>query len=730
MAVSPADFELYSRATGTPLPRTPQEQMRLAPQVHSFIQNRGYQRGPVQRTAGALDNVLGGIRTTALLGAGLLGAGLAASAYANKRDSEPKTPDPDANRYDKAGNVDLSDITRRREAENAEKLANRPPRQKKEKPQPYVRIPVHTKENYGTPARDLASEAENLAINITGGGSDGNVSIYDPNEGGNIEVSSDYKPVSGWGRHRGAVEKWADDVILEKRILDAGGPLAAGIVGKNLVDFGTIATGGEAMGNPATEAITEGLNRAGLSIADKDPTFRAVHGAADAISGGVQTAMDSISSWGFGPGHTIGDLTQHIAQHGSNLPGVENVGNVLEGLGQVSHNLPIEMALMGGTVAGAAALVGGARGAKKTKEVIDNAVSKGKKQLERFKRVAEGKEVTVKPIIEDHPQTNEIGPDQTRTAPSVGITDETIQDPWENEGIGLGAHIDSGNGGPKLDSLITEVRAQLGKDTTSEEVLSSLQTAIQTDGSSEEPEVAGTGTFEYPLDQALEPGNSVAVRRSELTPDMKLKAQFFDKPTKKDPTWREGKSGYEWDLATDDYMNPGESREDYSQRNKAKAKLGEFIASRMPATTEGKQSMGGLVNVVLDETSTAPNKLYNFAQKQGSSDWVRSPDGRLRRQNVVSEAGRGEREAATIDKARKFDMSEWSDDAGTPAESSETTAPSRQMSYTYPLQGNMTDEEYFNQGAFKIAKTAVDNPDFDSEAYYDNKKKWIQDQMD
>ena len=43
MAVSPADFELYSRATGTPLPRTPQEQMQMAPQVYQFIQNRGYQ---------------------------------------------------------------------------------------------------------------------------------------------------------------------------------------------------------------------------------------------------------------------------------------------------------------------------------------------------------------------------------------------------------------------------------------------------------------------------------------------------------------------------------------------------------------------------------------------------------------------------------------------------------------------------------------------------------------
>ena len=43
MAVTPADFELYSRATGTPMPRTPQEQMQMAPMVYKYMQNRGYQ---------------------------------------------------------------------------------------------------------------------------------------------------------------------------------------------------------------------------------------------------------------------------------------------------------------------------------------------------------------------------------------------------------------------------------------------------------------------------------------------------------------------------------------------------------------------------------------------------------------------------------------------------------------------------------------------------------------
>ena len=44
MAVSPADFELYSRVTGRPLPRSPQERMKLAPEVNRFIRNREYER--------------------------------------------------------------------------------------------------------------------------------------------------------------------------------------------------------------------------------------------------------------------------------------------------------------------------------------------------------------------------------------------------------------------------------------------------------------------------------------------------------------------------------------------------------------------------------------------------------------------------------------------------------------------------------------------------------------
>ena len=727
MAVSPADFELYSRATGTPLPRTPQEQMRLAPQVHSFIQNRGYQRGPVQRTAGALDNVIGGIRNTALIGAGLLGAGLAASAYANKRDSEPKTPDPDANRYDKAGHVDLSAIDSQIAAENAENRAKRPPRPVKivEEPKRHVRTTVvpSGNRNYGNPVRDLASEAENLAINITGGGSDGNVSVYDPNEGGNIEVSTDYKPVSGWGRHRGAVEQWADDVILEKRIVDAAAPLATGIVGKNLVDFGTIATGGEAMGNQATEAITEGLNRTGLSIADKDPTFRAVHGAADAVSGGVHTALDSISSWGFGPGHTIGDLTQHIAQHGSNLPGVENVGNVLEALGQVSHNLPIEMALMGGTVGAAAAVVGGARGAKKTKEAIGNVVSKGKKQLERFKRVAEGKEVTVKPITEDHPQTNEIGADQTRTAPSVGITDESIQDPWENEGIGVGAHVESGPAEPirdRVDKLLETASEYLG-------ATDHFQGAV---GPKNATGATWVRSGDGKLKKQEDPGSSF-LRGVRVSPEGEITVS--EEATLSN--WRnrkEAASAAGVDKVVDEYHYPQYAHDDYDDPlvQQAKAHLLEEKMNQLSALDQGKP-WGDFEG----KTKTTP-------QSKSGGQWYNQE---LKGPFGGDKPGRYERSGmtdATYVQSRIPDSEVFSGESDNRADTATRMAaayqqlagkedtPSRQMSYNYPLQGKMSDEEYFSQGPWKIANTANDNPDFDSEAYYDNKKKWIQDQMD
>ena len=85
MSVSPADFELYSRVTGRPMPRSPQEQMAMTPEVFKFTREfgRGQQRqeepSVIQQIAGTLGNV-------ALAGAGLAGA------YGLARALGPETP--------------------------------------------------------------------------------------------------------------------------------------------------------------------------------------------------------------------------------------------------------------------------------------------------------------------------------------------------------------------------------------------------------------------------------------------------------------------------------------------------------------------------------------------------------------------------------------------------------------------------------------------------------------
>jgi len=68
--VSPADFELYSRVTGVPYPRTPEERAELAPEVYDFARNYPRQPTFAQKTLGAVGNIakIGG---TALAAYGL-----------------------------------------------------------------------------------------------------------------------------------------------------------------------------------------------------------------------------------------------------------------------------------------------------------------------------------------------------------------------------------------------------------------------------------------------------------------------------------------------------------------------------------------------------------------------------------------------------------------------------------------------------------------------------------
>lgn len=107
MALSPADFYAYSRATGVPVPEDPQERAEMAPEVLEFRRN---QLKKPQESPNALATV-----GTAALGLGAaIGAGLAARRFMRGRGQIPQGPTRAAN----AGVVqqDLSTLRRAAEA--------------------------------------------------------------------------------------------------------------------------------------------------------------------------------------------------------------------------------------------------------------------------------------------------------------------------------------------------------------------------------------------------------------------------------------------------------------------------------------------------------------------------------------------------------------------------------------------------------------------------------------
>lgn len=82
MALSPADFAAYSRATGTPYPEDPEERAALAPAVRDFRANQ--LRQPEQ------ESPLPGILGAAALGLSALGTG--ALGYRSLRGRQPSAP--------------------------------------------------------------------------------------------------------------------------------------------------------------------------------------------------------------------------------------------------------------------------------------------------------------------------------------------------------------------------------------------------------------------------------------------------------------------------------------------------------------------------------------------------------------------------------------------------------------------------------------------------------------
>jgi hypothetical protein len=81
MALSPADFAAYSRATGAPYPESPEERAQMVPEVHAFRQNQ--LQAPQQQESNSLALGLG-------IGLGLAGVGGGLMALRGRAKKAPK----------------------------------------------------------------------------------------------------------------------------------------------------------------------------------------------------------------------------------------------------------------------------------------------------------------------------------------------------------------------------------------------------------------------------------------------------------------------------------------------------------------------------------------------------------------------------------------------------------------------------------------------------------------
>ena len=493
MAVSPADFELYSRATGVPYPRTPEERMRMAPEVHQYAKNYARQPSALQKVAGAVGKAaqIGGTLAGAYGIAKALGpqAGAVASAVADEVINQSKgpsgvvitdltTPKPEPEPWGPPKGTKSMQVARLEQ--ELEGLRGPQP----EKPS-YVRIPTRREEkppterpqrttvipegkNYGNtePKRDLVAEADAKAAEILGsqlatregGGQiedpwdDGNTRPYDRFEGAGLATK-------GRTDTRGGLRKTVEDASLnypvERDMLVGGTVATAGSVGKNIADAANIVAGGEGLGNPVTNTVTQAMGGAKEALLQKIPPY---HALTESIQGGVETAQNAyegIRGLGFAPGANVGTVLDWAGTQASNLPGAATVseigGNVLHAMSQVATNMPIE-AFFGitGAVGGATAM-GVARGLNKTGKVGNNLLEQASQVIDKTQKI-------INSVKTDHAQIDSPGQDQKRIAPNRTIhTDGSIQ----GSEPGLGAQVDSGT--PKINRRREELKATLSK---------------------------------------------------------------------------------------------------------------------------------------------------------------------------------------------------------------------------------------------------------------------------
>ena len=116
MPVSPRDFELYSRMTGTPMPMDAQQRMQMAPEVFQFSKNFAKKPNILEKTGNLVKNI------GKTVGMGLAVAA-AAPAYVEQQETTADNYEQDRVENQTASNQILRSGTQQVDLENNETIA-------------------------------------------------------------------------------------------------------------------------------------------------------------------------------------------------------------------------------------------------------------------------------------------------------------------------------------------------------------------------------------------------------------------------------------------------------------------------------------------------------------------------------------------------------------------------------------------------------------------------------
>ena len=454
MSVSPADFELYSRVTGAPMPRSPQEQMEMAPEVYNFVRERQYEPSRLRKAA----NFLG---TAALLG----GAAYAGHKYLKNRAN---------NAGDSTVDVDFTDGGPRRPGPGPRGLGSGPSSGLDDsiwsKVGPPIPRPPKGPPSGGSEAAPIPKTVvvDDSVGNRRGGEVVNNVSIevddtperletyFRDKEDPRLKVPQ--KNVDFDSDDRGPIRKRVEDYIQNKKFerfvpysaipLAGGAMLHQGMDAVKIIGGADPASLGTVWGMPVGQTVTDLANRGLTGVVDHIPYVG--HGTVEAARGigqGLARQGEAFHSLGNAISHTpfIGGWLSDTASAATHLPPFEFVGNVLDAAGHALQVAPPEFLGIGGIVAGTTAGIGAGRAALQAQKDL----RRGRKDIEQSKRTlgnagrflrAFGDRLTGRGLnlYEDHPQQPG---GQDRDVPSTAIQGRDRRLPGGP--AGLGAQVES-----------------------------------------------------------------------------------------------------------------------------------------------------------------------------------------------------------------------------------------------------------------------------------------------